>query len=212
MSDRYIGKQDLYSNGFVIKRTDSKWAKNFIESNHGYSYKGIEGDTWPISMDSEEIELQERKYLNDYVYHHIEEIAFDENFVAVCNDFNFLNRYLKACEKAAFKVCVLFCETEKKQPKCEKKIKSNDKYKFIGYDYAYADPDYYSCIFHDIPRVKELSQQKLNENGLFDTLEEVCQFIEIRERLKQINPISKFEIGNFTIYKLWKYIGNFQLE
>lgn len=212
MENKNMYDRNLYSNGFMIKRIDSKWAQNYIKNNHGYSYKGIEGDTWPISMVDEEIELQERNYLYDYVYHNIEERAFDQNVAAICNDLNFLNRYLKACKKVNFQVCILFCETEKMQPKYEIDLKGNDNYKFIGYDYAYADPDYYSCIFHDIPRVKELSQLKLNENGLFDTIEEIHQFIDIREDLKQINSISKFESGNFTIYRLWEYKGKHPLE
>lgn len=202
----------FYGNGFMIKRTDSTWARRFIENDHGFSYKGIEGDNWPISIYDGELESQETKSISEYISVNVEEEAYANNGVAVCNDVEFINRYLEICMKANYKISVLFCETERHLPKCNIDLDRYGKFKFIGFDYAYTIPDYYSCIFHDIPRINEFKKFSLNEFGLFNTLEEVVEFINLREYIKTKNESSKFELGDFSIYRLWEYLEYMSIE
>jgi hypothetical protein len=192
----------------MIKRVDSLWSSNYSGNKYGYSYKGIEGDNWPISSYDDKFEQNESKFFSEYISDIVEEEAYVNNGVAVCNDIEFINKYLQVCLKAHYKITVLFCETERLLPKCNVNLTDVDKFRFIGFDYAYTIPDYYSCIFHDIPRVNEFNKFLLNEYGLINTIEEVCEFISLREKLKTNSVPSKFESGEFSIYKLWEYVGD----
>lgn len=77
-------------------------------------------------------------------------------------------------------------------PKTEKK--------FLGYDYAYATGDNYSALYNEIPYL--FPQFRLNCNGLFQTEEEIREYIRVRERFKMTHAPFTLEEGDFTIFKL----------
>ncbi|WBW98725.1 hypothetical protein [Oceanirhabdus sp. W0125-5] len=84
---------------------------------------------------------------------------------------------------------------------------------FLGYDYAYPGALYYSSIYHELSVVNELCIDnklngfKLNKYGLFNTYDELLKFMEMRENLKVKYPYT-FELGDFVVYKVWRYIKN----
>ena len=107
--------------------------------------------------------------------------------------------YIKESKKRNIKFRVLFCETTQKRPFF--KEHKNLHLKFLGYDYAYPDGDYYSCLFHEINNkyIPEFCNIKLNKYGLFETEKEILSFINLRNNLKDK---SRLELGDFFIYKL----------
>lgn len=200
-----INKVNLYPNGFIIKCIDSEFSYEYMYPNLAFNYYGIEGDNWPIDGYTPIIDKKELNYLEDYLYKNIENTTEDASFVSVCNDIDFIRRYLIDCQKANIKIQLLFCESERPYPKYELSSLDKKNLRFVGYDYAYAEPDYYSSIAQDIPRVDEMKSSKLNRFGLFDSEMEVLEFISLRNELIQSKPMGMFESGNFIVYRLWEY-------
>jgi hypothetical protein len=195
-------------NGFLIIREErSRWSKNV-------NYQGIEGDVWPLHLDIPNVEKSELQYLDDYVDQNITTFS-DYSVTDVCNDVDFINKYIKACLKAGINISILLCETEKNKPLMrvsEEEI--NKDFMFIGFDYGYCNSDYYSCVNSDIGRIPEMDSLKTNKYGLFDTEDEVIEFINLRTQLKDANLGKAFELGPdecYTIYKLWKYKGEYPI-
>lgn len=184
---------NLYPNGFLVKRTDSEDAEKYG------LYKGVEGDCWPVI----EISTEEGKYLSNFLEHNIFLNDSDNSYVDVCPNIFFLKRYIKACENAGYKTQVIYCKTQKRVPECD--VNTNSNYKFIGYDYAYAGGDYYSCVFNEVRRIPEMARFHLNQYGLFNSESEVLEFIKVRNELEKSKPHLTFELGEFIIYQLWEY-------
>ncbi|WBW98724.1 hypothetical protein [Oceanirhabdus sp. W0125-5] len=90
-------KKNLYENGFLIKERDCETIE----------YHGVQG-YWPIDMDTEGIEINEKRYLDKYCDDNIYEPSNYDDTVGVCNDMEYLNRYLEGCIKAKIKVDILF--------------------------------------------------------------------------------------------------------
>lgn len=63
---------------------------------------------------------------------------------------------------------------------------------FLGYDYAYAAGDNYSAVYNEIPFV--FTQFQLNQYGLFQTREEIEEYIVAREKFKLTHPPLMLEI------------------
>ncbi len=97
---------------------------------------------------------------------------------------------------------LILCETLKPYPKTN--FLNTYSCKFLGYDYAYTDGSYYSSVFSDIVAklVKELNNLVLNNNQLFNTLEEIQGLINLRQDLEKQYDENVFEKGDFIIYKL----------
>ena len=190
----------FHQNGFIIKNTNSDYSLHFK------NYNGIEGDNWPIcSYDKDILGSEKFNYLYGYLDNQLMRSNFDSQYVGVISDINFIREYLESCKVLGFDTEVLFCETERILPKISINIdKIRNKLKFIGYDYGYPGEDYYSCVYNDVSRIVEMSHLQLNKYGLFDTEEEIIEFISLRNELEKIYPKYAFELGEFIIYKLWK--------
>jgi hypothetical protein len=200
----------LYNNGFTVRRIDSDYALKFKTPNNEFNYCGIEGDNWPLDKYSKYLDKKEIDYVNEYIKINIESKSENSNYVAVCNDIPFLNRYIEDCIKADINVDVIYCETEKPFPTSKVSTNNND-FVFLGYDYAYPYPDYYSCIYQDIRRIREMNIFNLNQYGLFSTITETTEFIRYRDELKKTTTIA-FEQGDFIVYKVWRFTGEFPIH
>ncbi|MBP3796845.1 MAG: hypothetical protein J6I46_03590 [Ruminococcus sp.] len=117
--------------------------------------------------------------------------------IAACNDMDYIYKYVREAEKLKIKYRMLLCETDVPDPKFEcpdlEKI-------FLGYDYAYTSGDNYSAVYNEIPFV--FTQFKLNKYGLFQTREEIEEYIAVREQFKLTHPPLTLEEGDFVIYRL----------
>lgn len=200
-----LSKLKLFSNGLIVKACHQTYE----------DYLGIEGDCWSIDEDTVGIEQQERLYLDNYCSEYLNLSWEDDNFVDVCPNIDFVNRYVSAYLKANIKFDVLFCETNKTRPNCHLNInnQSAECYILIGFDYAYSGGSFYSCVFSDIysKRIPEFLDIELNKYGLINTEEELANFIRTRNKLSIDDEKGIFEKGNFTIYKLWRYVGDFPI-
>lgn len=76
------------------------------------------------------------------------------------------------------------------------------KTSFLGYDYAYASGDYYSAVYNEVPFI--FPQFQLNDNGLFQTEQEIRHYIKARETYTQSHEPYSLETGEFIIYKLYE--------
>lgn len=194
-------------NGFIVKRLDSYFARLYK------NYRGIDGDVWPIHEDTKVQNCDDIKALCNYVDENIMLADFNTSVVDVSNNIDFLNMYIEACKKATFNVDVIFCESTRKSPLTEINAAQNtDSFVFLGFDYGYPGADYYSCVFNDVNRIPQMSHFTLNKNGLFETENEIIEFIKLRNELKLILPKNEFEQGEFVIYKLWRYVGKYPIS
>jgi hypothetical protein len=191
---------EFYSNGFLVRSKS-----NFLNQ----TYFGVESyDNWPLNDLFFEKKTEELAYFEEYFNEYID-ISWTGDSVDVCCDINFIKRYIKECNKNNIDVEIIFCKTTLKKPICGYEIATNQEEKlFIGYDYAYPGGSYYSCINNDIVsgRISEFKKFKLNKYGLFEKLEEVNEFINKRNELKDYLPQNTFEEGEFIIYKLYNMI------
>jgi len=191
---------ELHSNGFLVKRIDNEYTKNYGQ------YRGIEGYCWPISKQflQKEISIEETKYLSNFLKDNIMLNDSDNTYVDVCPNIYFLKRYIKACQMLGFEIQVIYCKTQKRFPECD--IDQNgSNFKFIGYDYGNAGGDYHSCVYNDVKRIPEMAHLQLNQHGLFNRESEILEFIKWRSELEKIKTHPTFEIGDFVVYQLWEY-------
>lgn len=196
----------LKYNGFIVKRIDSEFSLKYD------TYRGIEGDTWPIDSYSDIKERSQLTKITDYLDHNVFQSMYDNDYVDLCNDVNFINSYIELCLNLDYKIEVLLCETEKSQPQICNSIENKDDFLFLGYDYAYREPSYYSCVYHDTKRFDEMSKLKLNQYKLFSDIESLEAFISSRNELVGKYPPNMFERGEFIVYKIWSYVGQYPIK
>lgn len=179
----------MYVNGLVIQKYVSD------------PYKGIDGcgyttgENWYFNGDEQLSKIFEPFYEEhiDMTFMNLE----DHSWVSACNNMDYINRYVAESKKRGIKYRILLCESEIPNPIFNA---SELKMKFLGYDYAYARGDNYSAVYNEVPYV--FPQFKLNCNGLFDTEEEIREYLFEREKFKESHPPLTLEIGDFVIFKL----------
>ncbi len=181
----------MFVNGLVVQK--------YVDN----SYKGIDGSgfsyntaqNWFLNFE-DEVPAFFECYYNEYIDKTFYD--FDEHtWIAACNDMNYIRKYVAEAEKRNIKYRLLLCETDIPDPKFDcpdfKKI-------FLGYDYAYAAGDNYSAVYNEIPFV--FTQFQLNQYGLFQTREEIEEYIVAREKFKLTHPPLTLEEGDFVVFKL----------
>ncbi len=185
----------MYVNGIVI------------QENKNEEYKGIDGSRFSP-------DVGRNWYFNYMEGMESFEEYYDENigltfynldngsYVAACNDWNYIYDYIKESEKRGIKYRIILCETEIPQPIME--FSSAIQKEFLGYDYAYARGDNYSALYNEIPSV--FPQFQLNNNGLFETEEEIREYISTREQYEQSHAPNTLESGDFIIFKLYEVL------
>lgn len=162
-------------------------------------YQGIEGDNWYLNFTT-------YKELDIFYEGNIEKAWEDDDYVDVCNDMKYIQEYIDISLQENVNYRILVCITEKKFPQMMLEIGKDIV--FLGYDYAYSGGSYYSAILNDIisKRIPQFSDIKLNNNGLFESYEEVVNFIDFRDSIKRNEcPQTEYlEDGEFVIYKLYE--------
>jgi len=176
-------------NGLIIQKKDENY------------YKGIDGDNWYLNWDG-------FNELDDYFEENIEKASKDIRYVDVCNDMEYMQKYINLSKNIKYRV--LACMTEREFPQMMSETKLNMF--FLGYDYAYSGGSYYSAVLNDIisKRILEFTHIKLNSNGLFDSFEEILDFVNLRNKIKKEKTETKcsqaeyIEDGDYVIYKLFE--------
>ncbi len=174
----------MNKNGFIVQK----------RSLGKYSYMGVDGDNWALKEYSNELK---RIYDEE-----IDRSWYCEKWVDVCDNLEVIKEALGVARSLKLEIRVLFCETDREEPVYHGE---SVKMKFLGFDYAYAGGSYYSAVLNDIvsERIELLKEYKLNEFGLFNSLDEMKQFIAKRKMIKRNTSIS-LEEGDFVCYKLYE--------
>lgn len=113
--DLFIGGAYIMINGIIIQR------------NQIGRYKGVEGDNWYLNDKYPEL-------FEEYFCENIEKSWYDSDYVDVCTDIHFVEKYIELSRLNHIKFRVLLCETEKEKPNIQNVVWNT---RFIGYDYAY---------------------------------------------------------------------------
>lgn len=124
-----------------------------------------------------------------------------------CADESYIEKYIDESRRLEIDFRILLCATCRNFPILAKAELGQEK-KVLGYDYAYSGGSYYSSILNDIVdhRINEFNRIKLNENGLFNTLEEAEKFAEMRNVMMNADKEYVFERGDFIIYEITEVI------
>lgn len=179
-------------NGYIIQK---------ISDKNIYNYEGVDGDNWYLNYYSNDL------YFEDFYNKNISKSGNNIEYVDCCVDELYIKKYINESKKLGIKFKILLCFTDRNYPLISE-FKLGKFEKYLGYDYAYSGGSYYySCILNDIisKRIKEFENIKLNENGLFDSYEEINSFISYREELI-LKKKYDFEFGDFIIYKIKQVI------
>lgn len=176
---------NLYFNGWIIQK------------NKEGLYKGVEGDNWFLNYE----EMIDKEIV-DYFDDNIDLAWADTGLVDVANDFNYIMKCASIAKAKKIKFRIILCYTTRENPKANDE---NVQAEFLGYDYAYSGGSYYSAVSNDVvsKRIAIFEKFKLNSNGLFESEEDVKEFIVERNKLKQNSTDLYFEDGDFIIYKLY---------
>ena len=170
-----------------------------IQKRNKGLYQGIEGDNWYLNYDC-------FNDLDDYFEKNIEKAWENSDYVDVCNDIKYIQKYICISQSKNINFRVLACVTEKKIPQMVLPDKMHIS--FLGYDYAYSGGSYYSAVLNDIvsKRISRFADIPINDFGLFETYKQVIDFINQREAIKKIecNEREYIEEGDFIIYKLYE--------
>lgn len=174
-----------------------------VQKHADSSYKGIDGSgfsdhtgqNWFLNFDEDASDCFESYYDENIgkTYWNLGK----SSWIAACNDMNYICKYVKEAEKRNIKYRLLLCETDVPEPKFD--CPDFEKV-FLGYDYAYATGDNYSAVYNEIPFV--FPQFQLNQYGLFQTREEIEEYIAAREQFKLTHPPLTLEEGDFVIFRL----------
>lgn len=167
-----------------------------FQKDHNGKYKGVEGYNWYLNDLYQEL-------LGDYFDEYIDKSWYSSDYVDVCNEETFIKNYIALSQKEHIKFRILLCETARLYPKMEHNLYDA---RFIGYDYAYSGGSYYSAVLNDIcsKRIKEFAGFSLNLHELFEKLEDINKFVEMRNQLVINSDKNLFEKGDFLIYKLYE--------
>ena len=181
----------MYINGVVIQR----YADNAYKGIDGSGYSENTGLNWFFNDDDDAAGGFE-PYYDENIGRTYYDIP-DSSWIGACNDLGYIKKYADEAEKRGIRYRLLLCETDIPAPifDCPEVEK-----KFLGYDYAYSTFDNYSAVYNEVPNV--FPQFTLNENGLFQTREEIDAYIAERERFKQCHPPLTLEEGDFVVYRL----------
>ena len=178
-------------NGIVVQ----KYIDNSHKGIDGSGFSEHTGQNWFLNLEEDVSD-----YFGSYYDENIGKTYFnlgEHAWIAACNDMNYIYRYVKEAEKINIKYRLLLCETDIPDPKFDcpdlKRI-------FLGYDYAYAAGDNYSAVYNEIPFV--FPRFKLNKYGLFQTREEIDEYIAAREQFKLTHPPLTLEEGDFVVFRL----------
>lgn len=177
----------MFVNGIVIQ----KYVNNLYKGIDGSGFSVNTGENWFLNNDD---------YFESYYDEHIGRTYCNldkHSWIAVCNDIDYINKYIYEAHKRKILFRLLLCESDVPNPIFD--ISDYEK-EFLGYDYAYATGDNYSAVYNEIPFV--FPQFKLNHNGLFQTEDDIKEYITEREQFKLAHPPLTLEEGDFVVFRL----------
>lgn len=90
-------------NGIIFQRDDNR------------EYKGVEWDNWYLNNIFPEL-------FEDFFGENIEKSWYDSNYVDVCNDYSFIEKYIELSKRENIKFRMLLCETDRLKPQWIYKI------------------------------------------------------------------------------------------
>ena len=183
-----------YINGYIVQEDKNP------------RYRGVDGsgfsdntaDNWYLN----DIPGYEEKFRPFYE----ENIALEDYFldlqshVGACTDLGYIRDYIKASEELGIKYRVMLVKTDIPQPVCE--MDESVSLKFLGYDYAYAMPNYYSAVYNEVEGI--FPQFKLNGNGLFETEEDIREYLKTREEFVKTHRPYTLESGDFAVFEIYE--------
>lgn len=117
---------------------------------------------------------------------------------------------LDECVKQNVQANIIFCYVIKdaKATLVAECAPPEDHMKFLGFDIAWNEYDYYSSILHDvISEHGALHDQHvmLNPHGLFTEYLQAKRYLETRNKWKVTVDKGQFEEGDFYIVAVWAY-------
>ncbi len=179
----------MYCNGIIVRRqSDGK-------------YRGLDScgadENWYLSTEPD---------FEPFYEENIERTYYDMpqgSWVAACTDMEYIRKYIAESQKRGIPYRLILCETDIPQPQFDA---AGLEKTFLGYDYAYTGGDYYSAVYQEVPYV--FAHLALNENGLFETEDEMKAYLAEREEFIKTHPPLTLEVGDFTVYKLWELNQN----
>ena len=170
-----------------------------MQERHKGIYQGIEGNNWYLNYDNV-------NGLEEYFEENIEMAWQNSDYVDVCNNIEYIQKYIYYSKLKKINFRILACITDKKLPRMI--LPDEMSIKFLGYDYAYSGGSYYSAILNDVvsKRILKFADMSLNRSGIFETYQQVIDFIDYRNSMKKIDCSGKeyIEEGDFVIYKLYE--------
>ena len=176
----------MYCNGIIVRsQSDEKY--------RGIDSCGSSGENWYLSDDPGFEQFYEENI--ELTYYNVPQ----GSRVAACTDTDYIRKYVKKSQEMGIEYRLILCETDIPQPQFDP---AGLEKTFLGYDYAYAGGDYYSAVYNEVPCV--FPQFTLNENGLFETYEEMTKYLAARQEYVSTHPPLTLEVGDFTVYKLWE--------
>lgn len=187
--------QHFLSNGFLVTGQPS--------TINNKQYHGIDNDVWP------EIFEHEDESVLPWIQNGNTGLT-DQPFLM---DLQTLQKYLQMAKLQPMRT--IYCEVASPVSSYFSSI-LHEKYakvdKFLGYDYAWANGDYYSAILNDlicrtVPSLEE-HVHHLNQFGLFQTEEQIIAFAKDRERLKHTlsteDALILLEGGSFCTFQIFE--------
>jgi len=184
----------MYVNGYIIQ----KFVDNGYKGVDGSGFSTDSGENWYLNR-VEEYSGQFEPYYEKEICK--DELIFDPHtYVGVCTDFEYIKQYISVSKKLGIRYRVLVVMTDIPSPVVE--LDPSVELKFMGFDYAYEFPDNYSAVYNEIPFV--FPECKLNENGLFETREEIDAYLVKRKEFEDTHPPYTLETGDFTVFKVYE--------
>lgn len=179
----------FYCNGLVLQKRKAGF------------YQGIEGDNWFLNSE-DDIKKEIMEYYDEYI-----DLAWmSDDRVDVCNDVGYIKRCIDISKLRGIDYRNILCLTNKENPRMNQEDLNTI---FLGYDFAYTGGSYYSAILNDIvsKRIKEFQSIRLNDKGLFDSIENLLLFINKRNMIKEKTEDYIIEDGDFVVYKLYEVVS-----
>ena len=176
------------ANGLIVVENAKDW------------YNGVDRNPWLLSR------------CDTILHKSLKAVDQSFEYYDVTQSFDLAIHYWELANKVTGGAEVLYCEfIGARLPMYSVDLhgKISEKCEFLGWDYSWINGDFYSCIYNDLSLKKELFTSYLhilNKYGLFQTENEVDDFIRRRKKLKRLHPKEMFEVGRFYKVKVFRTI------
>lgn len=170
-------------NGLVVQEINNDPNGGFQQQ---YGYQGLgRYDSWTLRYETDHIsKMLTSKMENKWFSHYNETDDGIEYFLEVVPCFDFLKKYLKKCNEKKIPTRILYVESERNTPIADFKVPIR---KFLGYDYG-SSQAFYSLLYEevldgDIDAELRIFKSRLNENGMFNSPNDLLEYVQIRNDL-----------------------------